>query len=229
MAKSRYCSQCGTQFLEDALFCHSCGAAADGRTSKAPAATTSSVALRWGVPGVALLLMIVITAYRAGTSAPPATAGAPPLASGAMRAPDISSMSPMERADRLFNRVMQYWSAGNTDSAAFFAPMALAAFDALGPLNTHSRYDLGLVSLVAGDVGRASAQADTILATKSSHLLGLILAGRVADARADRDAARRFRQQLLSSEASERASGLPEYNDHDADIRAAVELVLSGR
>lgn len=225
MAKSRFCTECGTQFLEDALFCHICGAPADGRTSQAPAVATSSTRLRWGVPGAALLLLIGITAYRAGTSASPAaTAEAPSLAPGSMRAPDISSMSPAERADRLFNRVMQYWSVGNADSAAFFAPMALAAFDALGPLNIHSRYDLGLVSLVARDVGRASAQADTILAANSSHLLGLILAARVADARGDAGAAQTLRQRLLSAEVSERASGLPEYASHDADIRGAVAL-----
>jgi hypothetical protein len=132
-------------------------------------------------------------------------------------------MSPAERADRLFNRVMSLSSEGKTDSAAFFAPMALAAFEELAPLSAHSRYDMGLVALVSGDIGRASAQSDTILKQRPTHLLGLLLAARVADARGDSAAARAQRQRLLAAEAAERASGLAEYNDHDADLRAAVD------
>ena len=138
-------------------------------------------------------------------------------------APDISSMSPTERADRLFNRVMQYWSEGKTDSATFFAPMALAAFEGIAPLTAHVRYDLGLVALVAGDVSKAAAQSDTILAERKNHLLGLALAARVADARGDAAAGREVRQRLVAADSSERASGLPEYTDHEADLRAAVE------
>ena len=128
-----------------------------------------------------------------------------------------------ERADRLFNRVMSLWSDGKTDSVKFFAPMALAAFEELAPLNAHSRYDMGLVALVSGDVARASAQSDSILRERPTHLLGLVLAARVADARGDSSAARAVRQRLLTAEKAERASALPEYTDHDADLRAAVE------
>ena len=88
-------------------------------------------------------------------------------------------MSPEEQADRLFNRVMRYSSEGKADSAAFFAPMALASIEALAPLDAHRRYDLGLVALTAGDVARAGAQGDTILAQRPTHLLGLMLAARV--------------------------------------------------
>jgi len=145
------------------------------------------------------------------------------LTAGAMRPPDISSMSPAERADRLFNRVMSLSSEGKADSAAFFAPMAIAAFEALAPLNAHTRYDLGLVALVAGDAGRAAAQSDSILVERPTHLLGLALAARVADARGDAAAGRAARQRLLGAEKAERAAALPEYNDHDADLRAALE------
>jgi len=180
--------------------------------------------LRWGVPGAALLALIVLSFFRLGARGATAESGAGvPLSAGAMRAPDISSMSPAERADRLFNKVMSLWSDGKADSAAFFAPMALAAFEELAPLSAHSRYDMGLVALVSGDVERASAQSDTILKERPTHLLGLVLAARVADARGDSAAASAARQRLLAAEKAERASALPEYTDHDADIRAAVE------
>ncbi|HXI97884.1 MAG TPA: hypothetical protein VNG73_03005, partial [Gemmatimonadaceae bacterium] len=45
--------------------------------------------------------------------------------SGGVRAPDISSLSPQERADRLYNRVMLLATQGKVDSVQFFAPMAL--------------------------------------------------------------------------------------------------------
>jgi hypothetical protein len=140
-----------------------------------------------------------------------------------MGAPDISSMSPVERADRLFNRVMEYWSAGKADSAAFFAPMALAAFESIGPLNAHARYDMGLVALVAGELPRAQAQSDSILAGRANHLLGLSLAARIAEARGDSAQVSSLKRRLIASEKTERASGLQEYTDHDADIRAAID------
>jgi hypothetical protein len=132
-------------------------------------------------------------------------------------------MSPEERADRLFNRVMSLWSEGKRDSAQFFAPMAMTAIGSLSPLDAHRRYDLGLVSLVAGDNATAKAQSDTILKGRPQHLLGLLLAARAADARGDSSVAREMRARLVSSEKSERASGLPEYTDHDADLRGAIE------
>jgi hypothetical protein len=104
--------------------------------------------------------------------------------------------------------------------------MAIAAFESLAPLNAHARYDLGLVALVSGDLARAAAQSDTILKERPTHLLGLVLRARVADARGDSIAARTVRQKFLAVEKSERASALPEYNDHDADLRAAVEQAL---
>jgi hypothetical protein len=140
-----------------------------------------------------------------------------------MAAPDISAMSPSERADRLFNRVMRLWSDGKTDSAAFFAPMAISAFEAISPMTAHTRYDMGLVALVSGDLSRAGAQSEAILSERPTHLLGLSLAARVADARGDEAAGRSFRQRMIAAEQSERAAGLAEYTDHDADLRAAID------
>ncbi|HEX6252108.1 MAG TPA: hypothetical protein VFZ56_11795 [Gemmatimonadaceae bacterium] len=145
------------------------------------------------------------------------------LAGGSpMAAPDISSMTPAERADRLFNRVMSLSSAGKTDSAAFFAPMAISALESLAPLTVHGRYDIGLVALAAGDAPRAAAQADTILAEQPTHLLGLVLAFRAASAMGNTAATGDFRRRLLAAETAERARQLPEYRDHDTDISAAI-------
>lgn len=227
-SKPRFCSECGTQFLPDALFCHNCGVSIEGHTGGAQSSQGLSPTLRWGLPAAAVLALVVLTFFRIGSRVPEsASAGAVPLSSGAMAAPDISSMSPEERANRLFNRVMSLAAEGKRDSAAFFAPMAMSAIEALGPLSAHSRYDLGLVALVSGDVRKAAALSDAILEERPSHLLGLSLAARVADARGDVAAGRAARQKLLAAEKSERASGLPEYTDHDSDLRAAADSARS--
>lgn len=222
--KPRYCSECGTQLLHDALFCHSCGASIGGGAPVAGARGSVPATLKWGVPAAAIGALVLVVLFRGAVkdAVPPPPPSAAPGAAG-MGAPDISSMSPTERADRLFNRVMEYSSAGKADSAAFFAPMAMAAFEALAPLNAHTRYDLGLVALVAGDNGKARAQADSMLADRPTHLLGLSLSARAADARGDAAAARAARQKMRAAEQAEKAAALPEYTDHAADLTAALE------
>lgn len=225
--KPRFCSECGTRLNADALFCHDCGAPIGEGAKRVPLPATAgtSNALRWGVPSLAIAALIVLSVIRAGSAGAGADAApGTPLGSTAGIAPDISSMSPEERADRLFNRVMRLSSEGKADSAAFFASMAMGALEALTPLDAHRRYDVGLVALVTGNPRSATAQADTILKQQRGHLLGLALAARAADARGDASAASGFRRRLLAAEATERARALPEYTDHDADIRAAVAL-----
>lgn len=227
--KPRFCSECGTQLNPGARFCHGCGAPVEGRPAAPPLASSVSKTLRWGVPIAAFLALLVLSViqFSSRKAADDATV-AMPLGTGAVAAPDISSMSPEERADRLFNRVMRLSSERKSDSAEFFGPMALSAMTALAPLDAHRRYDIGLVALVTGDVPAAAAQADSMLAQRKTHLLGLALAIRAADARGNRAAAKDFRRRLLASESTERASALQEYKDHEPDILAAIASARSG-
>ncbi len=223
-AKSRFCSACGTRLNPDARFCHSCGAPAGGSPTAAPEATRTSKALTWGIPIFAFVALIVLSIVQFSSTAPSASTGtAQPLGNPGMSAPDISGMSPEERADRLFNQVMRLASEGKTDSVAFFAPMALITLESVTPLDAHRRYDLGLVALVSGDAGRAKAQADTILSSRRTHLLGLSLAARAADALGNSQAASAFRRSLIAAETAETAAALPEYRDHAADIRSSID------
>lgn len=149
----------------------------------------------------------------------PFAAGAP---DGAGRAPDISNLSPRERADRLFDRMMRLSSEGKTDSVQFFAPMALSVYQSLGTLDADLRYDFGRVAEVAGEATIARAQADSILASDSTHLLGLVLAVRAAQMRGDSTAATTFRRRLIAVEPAESAKRLPEYQRHQSDILEAL-------
>ena len=222
-SKPRFCSDCGTQLNAGARFCHDCGSPVGGRGVGVSSTPGVSNVMRWAVPGLAIVALIVLSVIQFGSrGAGTGAAETVPLGAGTVSAPDISSMSPTERADRLFNRVMRLSSDGKADSAAFFGPMAMSAFEALAPLNAHQRYDLGLVALVTRAVAVATAQADTMLKERPTHLLGLALAARAADARGDAAAAKEFRRKLLAAEPAERARALPEYTDHDADIRTAV-------
>lgn len=226
-----FCNECGTKLVADALFCHECGRSLDGTKSAAEVpASGMSNALKWGFPAFAVLALVALSVMKSGSrGGEPVPSDATPLGARPMQASDISSMSPEEQADRLFNRVMRLSSEGKADSAAFFGTMAFGALEALAPLDAHRRYDMGLVALVMGDQGRARAQADTILAQNRNHLLGLSLAARAADARNDAAAAAAFRRRLVAAAATERARALPEYTDHAADITTAVERAAPNR
>jgi hypothetical protein len=155
----------------------------------------------------------------AASAAAPAGAGdaEPPV-----RAPDISAMSPRERADRLYDRVMRLSEEGKTDSVQFFAPMVASAYQMLGPLDLDEHYDLGRVADVTGVPGLARAEADTILRANPNHLLGLALAARTATAAHDSKGARAYYARLVAAVPRERDRNLPEYQRHKQDIDDAL-------
>ena len=234
MTKKRFCTNCGAEIRATAKFCQRCGTATDGSgrplgtgpqaagpQAAGPQAAGPQAVLPWVVAGIALLSLL---AFIVGQNfrRPATTPAEAPVATAPGRAPDISQMSPTERADRLFQRVMEYVAAGKTDSVQFFAPMAIQSQLALAPLDAHRRYDLGLLGMVSGDAIMARAQADTILAAQPDHLLGLILAMRTAGMQLDSTARGRFASRLMQAVDRERAKGLPEYTDHEPDISAAL-------
>ena len=145
------------------------------------------------------------------------------MAPQGMRAPDISNLSPQERADRLYNRVMLLASQGKTDSVQFFAPMAITSYQMLSPLNIDQRYDMGRIGEVAGALPLAQAQADSILREDRNHLLGLILQLRLATLGRDTALLRSYERKLLAAEKSELAKNRDEYTRHRDDILSALE------
>lgn len=149
-----------------------------------------------------------------------------------IRAPDISSLSPQERADRLYNRVMMLATQGKVDSVQFFAPMALTAYQMLTPLNADQRYDMGRIGEVAGALPLAKAQADSILLENPNHLLGLILEARLAVIAGDSSQVHSFERRLIAAEKPEMAKKRPEYLRHQEDIANALQQAhksLAGR
>jgi double zinc ribbon protein len=161
-----------------------------------------------------------------GSGAPfAAMAGA--AAAGGVRAPDISQLSPADIASRLFDRVMRLNDQGKADSVAFFAPMAVQAYQMVEqeqghPLDADQRFDVGRIGEVAGALQIARAQADTILQQHPNHLLGLLLAAQAAKLSGNTTALAEYRARFTKAKTSELAKNLPEYTRHKADIDAGV-------
>jgi hypothetical protein len=138
-------------------------------------------------------------------------------------------MTPRDAADRLFDRVVRSAENGDTAGALQFAPMALQAYGAIGPLDPDARLHVGMVQLVTGDLPGALAQSDSLEDEYPGHLFAQILSAR-AHQRAGREAERlaAFRA-FLENEERERAVGRQEYAEHQtlvdrfaAEARTAV-------
>jgi len=220
------CASCAAPLTPGAKFCHRCGSPAG---ANAPSESrTSSSALPWSVAGIALLALIALVASQrfSGSGADAgatAEGGAPPAGERTGQAPDISNLSPAEAAVRLYNRVMGQHERGRADSVQLFAPMAITAYQQLGPLDLDQRYDMGRIAAISGDEALARAEADTILAKHPNHLLGLILAANAAHLRKDSAGERAYRDKFIAAVPAERAKQLPEYITHENDIAIALE------
>jgi hypothetical protein len=136
---------------------------------------------------------------------------------------DISNMTPRERADRLFNRVMGAAERNDTAQIAFFAPMAVQAYGLLDALDADARYHLGMIELIQGNSAAAAAQADTLTRAAPRHLLASLLRAEIG--RRDNDQAGRDRawRELLRNFDQEIATGKSEYADHRTALDAARE------
>jgi hypothetical protein len=224
------CHACGGALAPTAKFCHKCGA----RVGVSQGAGWQA-GLPWAVAGAALGALVAVVLLRvvpgggAQTSPEPAGPVAPMMGPGGAGGtpPDISQMSPEERATRLYNRIMTLHEAGKSDSADFFLPMALQAYAMLPNLDVDARYHVGVLELTGGDAAAALAQADSIRQVSDTHLFGFMLRARALEAQKDSRGALQAYRDFLKHEAKERARKLPEYADHaknlDAFHREALE------
>ena len=229
------CTSCSADLSPGAHFCHRCGTPIGAAPGKPEAQTNS---LPWIVAALAFLALFAMAAGRGFNSQRSSTVdgsanalpqaglddrGEDASAQSTVRAPDISSLSPQERADRLYNRVMLLASQGKIDSVQFFAPMAVQSYLQLAPLNADQRYDLGRISEVVGALPLAQAQADSILREQPNHLLGLILEARLATLSGDTTRLHSFERRLIAAEQTETAKKREEYLRHQDDITSAIE------
>jgi len=215
------CHACGATLSDGARYCHKCGASTQAR------ATGWRVGLPWGIAGLAVGALIGVLAMRGSGGAAGSAAPDTPVApfagggtTGGVGAPDISQMSPEERAQRLFDRVMRLDEGGKSDSVQFFLPMALGAYQQLPALSLDAHFDVGLLKLAGGDAAGALAEADTIHRETPTHLFADLLRARAFEAQRNTRGARAAYQSFLKNEASERARRRPEYADRSGLLDA---------
>src|SRR5438128_8882340 len=124
------CSACAAELSPGAKFCHRCGTAVGVAVPTARESRTN--ALPWIVAALAFLALFAMAAGRGFNASRGSTidgsqnalpqvglddrGGVADDQSPAIRAPDISSLSPQERADGLYNRVMLLATEGTIDS-----------------------------------------------------------------------------------------------------------------
>jgi hypothetical protein len=172
------------------------------------------------VAGVAVALLVVVMVARfGGPSSGSAAQGAAPLAMpgagpGGAATTDLSSMSPREQADRLFDRVMRAEEGGNANEVSFFGPMAIQAYAMLGKLDPDARYHVGLLEAATGNEAGALAQADSLEKEAPRHLFVPLIRWEVAKRRNDSAALRRAYRQFLDSYDQEIGTDKSEYAAH---------------
>jgi hypothetical protein len=242
-ASGRFCPQCGVAIDAQcrecqnplpagARFCNQCGVSV---AAQAAPARAGQPALPWAIAAVAVAVLAAATILPrlAGDDAPPpaAIAQQAPAPAGDPSQVDLASMTPRERADRLFNRVMQGVSSGDTTKLGFFAGMAIQAYGMVPERDADLHYHLGELYRLTGDASRARAQADTILASDPQHLFGLYGAARAEELRGDGGAATGMYQRFLDAYAAQVARNLPEYQEHSQGLpgmRAAAQQAVGG-
>jgi hypothetical protein len=217
------CHACGAALSPGARFCHKCGAT----TNPSTAAAGWRAGLPWGIAGLAVGALLAVLFLRGagggGGANSPAPGGAPfagGAPAGGMPAPDISQMSPEERAQRLFDRVMRLLEEGKQDSVQFFLPMAIGSYQQLPAMSLDSHFDVGLLQLAGGDQAAGLSEADAIRQQAPTHLFIFVLRARAAQARNDPQALAQAYRDFLKNESAERARNRPEYSEHSRILDA---------
>lgn len=185
----------------------------------------------WGLAGFFVGALVgVVGSGMVRRSPPPAPADqqaalptSPMGGGGGAASVDIASMTPEERASRLYTRVMSLHAAGKPDSAEFFLPMAMQAYAMLPERTPDAHYHIGVLQLTSGNLPAALAEADTIQRQVPTHLFADMLRARVYSLRRDTKNYDLACQNYLKHETAELAKKRAEYTEHAGTIAAFHE------
>ena len=211
-----------------AQFCSACGKAA-GSSGKPRADRTP-----WLIAGVALAALMAVLLLMVASKSPARQIGT--AAQSTMQTgeapPDISNMSPRERFNALYNRVMRAAQSGDEATVTRFMPMALVAYAQLDTLDADARYHAALLKVHTGNADESRALADTILAKDPGHLFGYVIRGTVARFRKDQKELNRAYSGFLKQYDTEMKRKRPEYSEHETslnDFHTAALAAVPGR
>ena len=238
-ASGHFCQECGAQISVTAKYCNQCGnriLVSEHRA--AAAATLGGKNLPWWIAGAAMLALIATLGIqmmqRGGPSIPPASPVTNQSGGGAMTGspPDLSTMTPVEAANRLFNRVMTAVAAGDSTEAQQFMPMAIGAYERARPLDHDGLFHLSMLQRTAMQLEAALGTAEEILEDNPNHLLGLSAAARAAVELGLGDIAAAYYEHVLEVYESQIEQDIPEYMDHAPitdSLKTEAEAFLGGR
>ena len=222
------CPGCGQS--SSGKFCNHCGTPL---TAEAHAPWNAQRIVSWAALGIAsLALVIALMAMFKGDSSevalPPFVSPWSSAAPATGQPPDLSSMTPREAADRLFNRVMTASENGNTAEALRFAPMALQAYGKLPGLDNDARYHVALLHLTSGDAQSARTQIELMRKSVRNHLLAFMLEHQIAELGSKLDIAAQASRGFLAAYPAEIVAGRPEYHDHQNTIESFRKAAQAG-
>ncbi len=215
------CPRCSQPVAEGSRFCAGCGA---------PLGTPSGSLFRyapWALTGALGLVLVLLVAKRG--SPPPAPEAPVSSQAPAGAPPDISNLSPEERFNRLYQRIINAAQSGDQATVTQFMPMAVAAYGLLDSVTVDARYHLAMLELHVGDMNAAQAQADTIRRTDPKHLFSYVITAAVARWKKDdraRDAAYR---EFLKRYDLEWATRKPEYLEHQSMLEEVRRAGSGGK
>ena len=181
-----------------------------------------------GAVALAAILILLVRKDQASTAV--AAESTPPApAVSAEAPPDISSMSPRERFDRLYNRIMRAAESGDEATVTRFTPMALMAYAQLPDIDADARYHAALLKVHTGDAEGASALADTILSQNPGHLFGYLIRGTVARWQKDQATLATSYAAFLRHYDAEMKAGRSEYGEHSRALEEFRQAALQRR
>ena len=187
----------------------------------------------WLIAGVALaallsVLLVMVTRNSKGAAAQPEGTTVQPPSSGGVP-PDLTNMSPRERFNRLYNRVMTAAQSGDEATVTRFTPMALLAYAQLDSVDADARYHAALLKVHTGEVDGSRALADTILARDPGHLFGFVVRGTVARFRKDEKELAQAYTGFLQRYDQEIKRARPEYSEHQTSLNDFRKAALGAR
>jgi len=228
------CVSCNEPTIKNANFCHNCGRSI-GNTPK-PAMSGTKMILFLGITMVVSIsstfgLMLYLDGKNevATITAFPSRLNATNSNNQPSRLPDLSTMTPREAADRLFNRVMSASETGNQEEANRFAPMAVQAYIRVINIDVDGLFHLGLLYLVREDFQNAIEHVRKIRFSSPNHLLATLLEHKVAEQTGDKLGQILASTKFLSAYQNEINSGRPEYSAHKKSIeKLRSKLIQTG-
>jgi len=174
-------------------------------------------------------MMVVVILFMASPILFPSNAGsaggggaASAGAGGAVT--DLSSMSPREAADRLYNRVMAAAETNDSAQVNMFLPMAIQSYQMAEPLDLDGLFHLSRLQRMGAQDADALASAEEALSRNPDYLLGLYAAGDAALGLGDEAAARQYLGRLLDVWDAQMASGNQDYELHSRQMDGIREF-----